>query len=104
MPPRDPGTFPPATPYNWPPIPPGDPSETRMGNPSDPNSWHIGMMISQGRAISVARALFPDEETNGSDCKGEIAREGLPCNVCASRNQQWFNRVAEVRRAMIKAF
>ena len=99
----------------WPPIPEGDPPETRgyrdpvtgawtPGSNADAKSWHHGVMVTQGRAIAVARALFADEITDGSDCRAEIGREGEPCRACAARNEAWAERVAQVRRAMIASF
>ncbi len=61
-------------------------------------------MITQERAIYVASKLFPDDMTDGSDCKNESGRVGEPCNVCADKNKQWSDRVREVRAAMMGAF
>lgn len=85
---------------SFPPIPEGDLPETR----GEDGKHHVGCVITQQRAIVVAMALFPDEVADGSDCHNQYGREGEPCEICASRNASWTNRVAEVRRAMIKAF
>lgn len=65
--------------------------------------WHVGRMVTRGRALDVAKRLFPDEVWE-RDCKGEIGREGLPCRACASQKREWMRRVASVRLAMFKAF
>lgn len=88
----------------WPPLAPDDVPETRTGDPKDPKSWHVGCMVTQDRAIRVARALYPDEVADGSDCRAEIGREGEPCRACAARNAEWVARVREVRKAMMEAF
>lgn len=84
----------------FPPIPEGDPPDRRA--PGEP--WHGGLMVTQGRAVRVASALFPDEVADGSDCRAEVGREGEPCRACAARNAAWADRVREVRRAMLEAF
>lgn len=61
-------------------------------------------MVTQGRAIVVASALFADEVTDGSNCRKQHDRMGDLCQICESRNEAWAARVAEVRRAMFKAF
>lgn len=103
-------------PYAWPLIPEGDAPQFRavreppLSGPwvaasgSDAASWHVGCMVTQGRAAEVAYRLFPDEATDGSDCRAEIGREGEPCRACAARNENWAERVTQVRRAMLKAF
>lgn len=84
----------------FPPLGPDDMPETRAkGEP-----WHKGLMVTQRRAIAVAKALFPDEAANGTDCRAEIGREGEPCRACADANAQWVERVRQVRQAMIDAF
>lgn len=88
----------------FPPLGPDDIPETRIGDPRDPKSWHIGCLVTQNRAIRVARKLFAEEIADGSDCRAEIGREGEPCRLCAERNELWTNRVREVRAAMIEAF
>jgi hypothetical protein len=78
----------------WPPIPEGDLPDTR---PKGGGPHHIGLTVSQGRAIAVASELFPDEVSIGHEC--------VPgCLFCAERNRLWADRVRQVRRAMIKAF
>lgn len=102
-------------PYAWPVIPEGDPPQFRAhrdpvtgawtpGKPSDASSYHTGCMVTQGRAAKAAFLLFADQATDGSDCRAEIGREGEPCRVCAERNDQWAERVREVRLAMIETF
>jgi hypothetical protein len=88
----------------WPPLAATDPPETRIGDPKDPKSWHVGCMVTQDRAITAARLLFPDEVADGSDCRAEIGREGEPCRSCAARNAAWVARVREVRAALFCAF
>lgn len=83
----------------FPPLGPDDVPETRIDG-----KHHVGCIISQRRAIMVARALFPDEIADGSDCRAEHGREGEPCRVCAENNQRWKDRVREVRAAMMEAF
>lgn len=85
---------------HFPPIGPGDLPDTRLkGQP-----WHVGLLVSQSRAISVARRLFPGDVAEGADCRNGDAGHDKPCNFCAAANAQWFNRVREVRLAMIEAF
>lgn len=102
-------------PYAWPLIPDGDPPQFRAirdpetgawapGANNDSASWHVGCMVTQGRAAEVAYRLFPDEATDGSDCRAEVGREGEPCRACASRNGAWAARVRETRLAMLAAF
>ena len=55
------------------------------------------------RAETIARALFPDDYHDGTDCRAEIGREGQPCNACASRRDAWASRVASVHAAITKA-
>lgn len=88
----------------WPPLGPDDVPERRIGDPKDAKSWHVGCMVTQDRAIAVAVRLYPDEIADGSDCKGEIGREGEPCRICAAKNTNWIERVREVRAAMLAAF
>lgn len=88
----------------WPPLADTDPPETRIGDSKDAKSWHVGCMVTQDRAIITARALFPDEVADGSDCRAEVGREGEPCRSCAARNTAWIERVREVRAAMFCAF
>lgn len=101
--------------YAWAAIPRGDAPDFRalrdpatgawMSAPaSDPKSWHVGCLVTQTRAVEVAVRLFPDESTDGSDCRAEVGREGQPCRACESRNAQWAARVTQVRRAMLEAF
>lgn len=81
-------------------IPEGDlPDKREKGAP-----WHKGLMITQQRAIAVAAKLFPDEVADGSDCRAEVDREGIPCRVCAERNKAWEDRVRQTRLAMLEAF
>lgn len=87
-------------PNHFPPIPEGDPPESRGKD----EEWHVGLMITQRRAIAVASDLFPSEVATGEDCQEELGREGDPCRICRDRNQQWTRRVAAVRRSMIRAF
>lgn len=61
-------------------------------------------MITRERAIVVASKLFADEVADGSDCRQEVGRVGLPCTACAQRNAQWNKRVDEVRAIMLEAF
>jgi hypothetical protein len=83
----------------WPPLDPSDlPDRRRPGDP-----YHLGLMVTQRRAIMVATALFPDEIADGSDCRDEVGRVGLPCTYCNERNQAWRTRVRTVRAAMIDA-
>jgi hypothetical protein len=37
-------------------------------------------------AAQLAVELFPNEVANGTDCKNEHGRIGMPCRVCAERN------------------
>ena len=88
----------------FPPLGPDDPPD-RRANKADP--WHVGLMISQTRAVAVASDLFPDEIADGSDCRKEIGRVGEPCSVCAGR--EWWKlwtslRVRQVRAALMEAF
>ncbi|MCO5072091.1 MAG: hypothetical protein M9944_12875 [Rhizobiaceae bacterium] len=48
----------------------------------------------------VARALFPDDIADGSDCHDEWGREGQPCSVCAGKNEWWQSRLKTVREAL----
>lgn len=85
---------------SFPPIHPDDlPDRRGKGEP-----WHVGLMMTQERAIAVASALFADEIADGSDCRKEWQREGEPCRCCADRNDNWSERVRAVRRAMMEAF
>jgi hypothetical protein len=88
----------------FPPLGPNDPPETRIGAPSDPKSWHVGCMVTQGRAHAAAATLYPEEVTDGSDCRAEVGREGEPCRACAAANERWTERVRQVRAAMMAAF
>lgn len=88
----------------FPPLGPDDPPETRIGDQKDAKWWHVGCMVTQGRAIRVAASLFAEEVADGSDCKAEIGREGEPCRICAAKNEAWTERVRAVRRAMMEAF
>lgn len=101
-------------PYAWPIIPEGDPPQDRAirdpetgvwtrGDPGDVRSHHAGCIVTQGRAAKVASSLYADEATDGSDCRAEVGREGEPCRICESRNDQWASRVRAVRWAMIAA-
>lgn len=87
--------------FAWPAIPEGDPPERRIGQ-SDP--WQPGFMVTQERAARVAAELYPDDVTDGGDCRAEVGREGMPCGVCDARNLMWSERVRAVRLAMLKAF
>lgn len=80
----------------FPPLAADDVPETRIAG-----KHHTGCIVSQGRAITVARALFPDEIADGADC-GYFAP--APCRHCADRNAAWTRRVREVRAAMLEAF
>lgn len=86
---------------NWPPLEPSDVLD-RRANKTDP--WHVGLMVTQDRAIAVAATLFPDDIADGSDCRAEHGRLGLPCNCCAYKNQNWIVTVRKVRAAMMEAF
>lgn len=86
---------------DWLTIPESDPPDRRESK-NDP--WHMGLMITQDRAIAVATKLFPFDVADGSDCRAEHGRKGEPCNVCADRNKAWSERVREVRTAMMEAF
>jgi hypothetical protein len=68
------------------------------------SNWTIEKMVTESRALHVARSLFPDDYSDGGDCRAEHGREGEPCRICAARNEAWQARVNEVRAAMIKAF
>jgi hypothetical protein len=84
----------------WPPLEATDLPDTRAkGAP-----YHIGLMITQDRAIAVASALYADEIADGTDCRAEIGRIGDACRHCAERNTAWIRRVREVRNAMVAAF
>lgn len=61
-------------------------------------------MVTEGRAVTVARKLFPEEYSDGSDCRNEFGRIGESCRICIAKNAAWDKRVAEVRAAMIEAF
>jgi hypothetical protein len=52
----------------------------------DKTPWHVGRVVTRRRAMIVAARLFPDDVTDGTDCKAEIGREGLPCRNCARAN------------------
>jgi hypothetical protein len=84
----------------FPPIHPDDPPERRGHR----EPWHVGLMVPQSRAITVAKRLFPDEIADGSDCLSEVGREGEPCRHCAHINSNWSERVRQVRLAMMEAF
>lgn len=84
----------------FPPIHPDDPPDHREKH----EPWQVGIMISQNRAIAVTKELFPDDIRDGSDCRAEIDREGEPCRICAQKNEEWADRVRQVRLVMIKAF
>lgn len=85
----------------WPAIPEGDPPDTRVK--AEPH--HVGLVVSQRRAIAVARALFPDEyKAEPTDCRNFVNKPGEPCPICADNNERWSNRVREVRKAMMEAF
>lgn len=58
------------------------------------------MQISEPQAQAIARRLFPDLFSDGSDCKAEIGREGLPCRACAEKNLTWLQCVADVKLAI----
>ena len=47
------------------------------------------MQITQQQAEAIAKRLFPDLISDGSDCKAEIGREGLPCRPCQEKNEAW---------------
>lgn len=49
---------------------------------------------------SIARALFPDDYHDGTDCRAEVGREGEPCRHCAYQREEWLKRVASVKAAM----
>lgn len=83
----------------WPPLGPDDVPETRING-----KHHVGCIVSQKRAIIVARILFPDEVRHGEDCRQESEREGQPCRCCAHLNKAWIERVRQVRAAMMEAF
>lgn len=63
-----------------------------------------GKLVSQGRAARVARSLFPDEFSDGSNCMAEEGRKGERCRICDERFATWMHRVREVRAVMIEAF
>ena len=68
------------------------------------NVTMVERMVTEKRAESVARLLFPDEVADGNDCRHERERIGQPCRICADGNAEWQARIAGVRAAMIKAF
>ena len=70
----------------------------------EPQPYDLRAMVTQARAERTAAHLFADEVADGSDCRAEIGREGLPCAVCAARNADWLARVASTRKAMLAAF
>lgn len=47
------------------------------------------MQITEQQAEAIARRLFPDLISDGSDCKAEIGRVGLPCRPCHEKNEAW---------------
>lgn len=47
------------------------------------------MQITKQQAGAIAKRLFPDLVSDGTDCKAEIGREGLPCRACHEKNQAW---------------
>ena len=57
-------------------------------------------MIRPEQVEHVARALFPEDYHDGSDCRGEIGKEGEPCGVCAGQIKAWRHRKAEVKLAL----
>jgi hypothetical protein len=78
----------------WPPLDSRDVPETRIDG-----LWHVGVMVTQARAIAVARALYPDEARDGYPCS-----DGPNCEVCLQLDHEWTQRVRAVRNAMMKAF
>ena len=66
-------------------------------------AWPKYDMITETRATTVARQLFP-EASPVEDCKAEIGREGQPCRICAAHNAEWSAIVTRTREAMLKAF
>lgn len=64
----------------------------------------VERMVTIQRAERVARALFPGDWSDGSDCLNEQGREGMPCRICGHRNRHWQDRVTEVRAAIMEAF
>lgn len=63
----------------------------------------LDRMVTEQRAETVARALFPDDYHDGTDCRAEIGREGQPCSICAMQREAWLERVAKVREAVKEA-
>jgi hypothetical protein len=61
-------------------------------------------IITEARAISVARALFPGDYHSGIDCRSQIGKKGEPCDICAGQIEYWNILVNNVREAMIEAF
>lgn len=49
---------------------------------------------------TIARALFPDDYHDGTDCRAEVGNEGAPCRHCAYRREEWLKRVASVKAAI----
>ncbi|MDQ0317766.1 hypothetical protein [Amorphus orientalis] len=87
--------------YFIPDLEPGEPSDGPR-NPGEP--WHPGLMVTRKRAARVAAKLFPTDMADGTDCRAEEGREGEPCRICEHNNEQWAQRVRQVRRAMLTAF
>ena len=63
-------------------------------------------MVTKDRARQVAANLFPGDFVNDPtfNCHKEHGREGQLCRICEERNQQWKDRIAQVREAMVQAF
>lgn len=64
----------------------------------------LDRMVTEQRATTAARLLFPDDYHDGSDCRNEYGREGLPCRYCAEQRSNWLARVDQTRSAIKAAF
>lgn len=45
--------------------------------------------ITMDEAERIARILFPEDVSDGSDCHNMVGRKGEPCPICADNNETW---------------
>jgi hypothetical protein len=58
----------------------------------------------QQRVERVAKALFPEEFSDGTDCHDDNRRPGEPCEMCAANWAGWQERLTQVSNAIKGVF
>ena len=60
-------------------------------------------IVTEKRAAVAARALFPADYKDDTNCRAESGREGKICTVCLDQRMEWLAKVADVREAIMAA-